>query len=420
MNNENTKSRRGVSKSTLLIMLCWLVYACSYIGKLSYSANINQMGDAFGVSYADAGMVSTFFFFAYGIGQVVNGIFCKKYNVKYVIFASLAVASTINVLIVNVSDFGIMKYLWLINGIAMSFLWTSLIRLLSETLAKKDISRAIVAMGTTVATGTFIVYGLSALFVAVLDFRITFYVAAGIMLTAAILWLCSFNKLVAPLKAERESEVEETASTELKKSSGKMERGVLVMLITLAFFAVANNFVKDGLTSWMPDILAATYDTPGWLSILLTLLLPIMAIGGTVVAVNLYKKIPSFVGVCTLLFLASSALIGTVLGFLSTSLIAVTIGCFAVVSCLMAGVNNVITSMAPLYLKEKYENSGMLAGVLNGFCYLGSTISSYGLGAVADAKGWRAVFVLLLSVGCAVTLLGAIYLIFNKKTKKNT
>lgn len=420
MNNENTKSRRGVSKSTLLIMLCWLVYACSYIGKLSYSANINQMGDAFGVSYADAGMVSTFFFFAYGIGQVVNGIFCKKYNVKYVIFASLAVASTINVLIVNVSDFGIMKYLWLINGIAMSFLWTSLIRLLSETLEKKDISRAIVAMGTTVATGTFIVYGLSALFVAVLDFRITFYVAAGIMLTAAILWLCSFNNLVAPLKAEREAEVEQTASTELKKSSGKMERGVLVMLITLAFFAVANNFVKDGLTSWTPDILAATYDTPGWLSILLTLLLPIMAIGGTVVAVNLYKKIPSFVGVCTLLFLASSALIGTVLGFLSTSLMAVTIGCFAVVSCLMAGVNNVITSMAPLYLKEKYSNAGMLAGVLNGFCYLGSTISSYGLGAVADAKGWRAVFVLLLSVGCAVTLLGAIYLIFNKKTKKNT
>lgn len=60
----------------------------------------------------------------------------------------------------------------------------------------------------------------------------------------------------------------------------------------------------------------------------------------------------------------------------------------------------------------------MLAGILNGFCYLGSTISSYGLGAVADASGWRAVFVLLLSVGCAVTLIGGIYLIFNK-TKKN-
>ena len=70
------KNNFKLAKSTLLIALCWLVYACSYIGKLSYSANINQIGEAFGVTYADAGMVATFFFFAYGIGQVVNGVLC--------------------------------------------------------------------------------------------------------------------------------------------------------------------------------------------------------------------------------------------------------------------------------------------------------------------------------------------------------
>ena len=417
MNTEATQNKKGLSKSTLLIMLCWFVYACSYIGKLSYSANINQIEKAFSISHADAGMISTFFFFAYGAGQVVNGLMCKKYNIKYVIFTSLTVSSIINVLIVTVSDFALMKYLWLINGVAMSFLWTSLIRLLSETLAKKDISRAIVAMGTTVATGTFIVYGLSALFVAFVNFRVTFYVAAAIMFTAAIIWICSYNKLVIPLKEERKSDEVATSAISVK-TGAKMEKSVLVMLVVLAFFAVANNFVKDGLTSWTPNILIATYDTPDWMSILLTLLLPIMAIGGTVVAVNLYKKISSFVGVCTLLFFGASVLIGTVLGLLSTSLLPVTVGCFALVSCLMAGVNNVITSMAPLHLKEKYSNSGMLAGILNGFCYLGSTISSYGLGAVADRYDWSAVFVLLLSVGGLVTLLGVAYLVFSRKIGK--
>ena len=160
------KTENKISKSTLIIVLCWLVYAISYIGKLSYSANINQVGEAFGVSYADTGMVATFFFFAYGIGQVVNGLLCKKYNIKLVIFLSLITSGIINVLIVSVPSFSVMKYLWLANGASMSFLWTSLIRLLSETLAKTDLTRAIVAMGTTVATGTFIVYGLSALFAA--------------------------------------------------------------------------------------------------------------------------------------------------------------------------------------------------------------------------------------------------------------
>ena len=141
-------------------MLCWLVYACSYIGKLSYNANISQIGPDFGVSYAECGMVSTFFFFAYGIGQVVNGFLCKRYNVKYVIFGSLAVASAMNISVTLVSDFSLIKYIWLINGVAMSFLWTSLIRLLSETLPDEDMNMAIIAMGTTVATGTFFVYGM--------------------------------------------------------------------------------------------------------------------------------------------------------------------------------------------------------------------------------------------------------------------
>ena len=98
-----------------------------------------------------------------------------------------------------------------------------------------------------------------------------------------------------------------------------------------------------------------------------------------------------------------------------------TVGCFAIVSCLMAGVNNIITSMVPLHLKENGANSGMIAGILNGFCYFGSTLSSYGLGAVADAFDWRAVFILLLSVACAVTLIGAVYLLINKfmARKKN-
>ena len=125
-----------LNKSNLLIALCWLAYSCSYLGKLSYNANINQIGEAFNASYADAGMVSTFFFFAYGAGQVVNGFLCKKYNVKYVIFASLMISSVLNVLIVSLPEFSIMKYLWLLNGATMSFLWTSIIRLISETLAK--------------------------------------------------------------------------------------------------------------------------------------------------------------------------------------------------------------------------------------------------------------------------------------------
>lgn len=386
-------------------MLCWLAYAASYVGRLSYNANINPIMADFGISYADAGVVSTCFFFVYGIGQIVNGLMCKKYNLKYVIFVSLTVSSLMNFMMVTVSDFSLMKYFWLINGAALSFLWTSLIRLLSETLPKKDVGKSVIAMGTTVATGTFIVYGISALFNATVGFYFTFYFAAAVMLTVSFIWLFSFDGLVKPLRSERDAEITLSSSGEEVKKGASGIGGMGFLLVILAFFSVADNLAKDGLTSWTPSILKSLYETPDWLSILLTLLLPVMAALGSVVAVRIQRISKNYVATCSVLFAASALLIGVVILFLSTSLLFLTVCCFAAVACLMSAVNNVVTSMVPLGMKDKV-NSGMLAGVLNGFCYLGSTISSYGLGSVADAWGWNAVFYLLLSVVALCAVIG--------------
>ena len=54
-------------KENYLIILCFLVYICSYIGRLSYNSNINQIGNEFNLTYSQTGLVTTFFFFAYGI-----------------------------------------------------------------------------------------------------------------------------------------------------------------------------------------------------------------------------------------------------------------------------------------------------------------------------------------------------------------
>jgi OPA family glycerol-3-phosphate transporter-like MFS transporter len=166
------KMKMGTSASAL-IFLCWLVYTCSYIGKVNYAANINSAMEFYKIDHSAAGLVSTFFFFAYGVGQVINGLFCKKYNLKWIVFISLILSGAINLVVGISNDFTLIKYLWMINGFAMSILWPSLIRLLSETLAKKDMAKASIIMGTTVAAGTFFVYVLSAVFVKI-NFKLSF------------------------------------------------------------------------------------------------------------------------------------------------------------------------------------------------------------------------------------------------------
>lgn len=398
-----------------LIVLCWLVYACSYIGKLGYSANITQIEMLYGVTHAEAGMVSTFFFFAYGIGQIVNGILCKKYNVRYVVFGGLLLSGIMNISVGFVDSFALVKYLWLVNGAALSVLWTSLIRLLSETLDKKYMGRAVVAMGTTVATGTFLVYGMSSLFVAFGAFKTIFYVAGILLPSIAVVWIAVYPHLVK--ETENGNETPSLSETESAgKTSGGM-KGLWLPIGILAFYAVVDNLVKDGLTTWVPTILKDMYHLPDYVSILLTLLLPVLAVFGTSVAVTVHKKIKNFVTLCAVLFFSAAVLMGIVIGFLSTELFVVTLGSFALVSCLMSGVNNVVTSMMPLYWKDRV-NSGMMAGILNGFCYLGSTISSYGLGLVADAWNWSAVIWLLFALSIIAAVLGSAYTLLHRMRKR--
>ena len=78
------------------------------------------------------------------------------------------------------------------------------------------------------------------------------------------------------------------------------------------------------------------------------------------------------------------------------------------------GINNVITSIAPLKMREKAE-PGRMAGILNGFCYLGSTISSYGLGAIADHGGWHSVFILLLGLSVMCALFGIVFNVVRRR-----
>ena len=421
MTDKTKQNKIRMSKSAaVLLLICWLVYACSYIGKLGYSANIVNIEKDFNVTHAMAGMASTFFFFAYGAGQIINGIFCKKYNLKYLVFCVLLISAACNLSVGIIRNFIVIRVLWLINGAALSVLWPSLIRLLSETLKADYSPKVVVVMGTTVAAGTFAVYGLSALFVAIGNYRIIFYLASVILPAIALFWICFYDKLTKACVAEKSVESIVSATSEEKRNSKqKISKVMFISIVSLGFFAIITNLVKDGLTTWVPAILKEQYGVPDSIGIILTLVMPMLALFGTSVAVALNKKVHDFVGLCGIAF-AVIAVLTFCLALAGEGVhgVVVTLGCLAGVSLLTSSANNVITSMAPLYLKNEL-NAGLLAGIMNGLCYVGSTLSAYGLGAFADRFGWDAVFLLLAALSAACVIISVIYLIFSIKSNKN-
>jgi OPA family glycerol-3-phosphate transporter-like MFS transporter len=306
-------------------------------------------------------------------------------------------------------------------------LWPCLIGLLGKTLKKEDMAKASMVMGTTVATGTLVIYALSSLFALIDSFKLAFFTPAIVVPIVALVWLFSFEKLTKKTEGDDGSldEMAGVKEEKIQKGEGqglvekkKMPKDILMMICVMGVFAVATNLVADGLTTWVPSILKETYGLDDSLSILLTLCLPLLAIFGNMFALKLYKRTNNFVASCATLFFFAGLLILAIIGLLSTQIFILTILCFAFVRFLAGSSNSTITSITPLFLKGKVE-PGRIAGLLNGCCYAGSTISSYGLGVIADQHGWNSVFYLLFAVCLFVVLLACVYaFILRLKAKK--
>ena len=408
----------------LLIVACWLVYTASYLGKYCYSCNLNGIMGYYGVSHADAGLVSTMFFFAYGAGQIINGILCRKYNARFIITFSLLVSAGINMAVFFLPPFFSLKYLWLLNGFSLSFLWAVLSTVLSRCLSDENLKKAVVIMSTSTPVGTFIAYLLGALFTKVNFFNLSFLTGSIALFAIGVMWFYSYGKLTSGKTYGKSGEVsdknKETAATDVlhtDENYSAEKRNAMVTLVFLGVFAVINNLVKDGLSTWMPSVLKEKYEISESGSIALSLALPFLSVFGAFVATKVNDKVKNFVFTSVIFFAVSALLMPIIIwgdfgGFILPLCV------FALIALLMTAVNSVVTTMAPMYMRNFFF-SGTLAGILNGCCYLGSTISSYGLGKIADELGWNSVFIIIFVFCILAIILGGVHFIREKQKDKS-
>ena len=402
-----TVSKIDSRKENKIIFICWLAYTAAYVGRLNFNASIVAIISDLGVTKADAGLVSSFFFFAYGAGQLINGILSKKYNAKIMIFLSLIISAVMNVLMPICGDISLMKFIWMGNGIVQSVLWSTLIKTLSDFVSDKKLPKAILAMSTTVAIGTLVAYGISSVSVRFGTWKIVFYVASIVLVISAIIWFTLFGS-----NPKKVIEIEEQKSEKVK-----MGRVVLLALFITAFAGIANGFIKDGINTWVPSVLYEEFGISQSFSILLTLLLPMVSTLGAAIAKKVHEKIPSHAAMNFIFYIFSALLCGGILLSLKLHSIVAIMVCFICVACGMSMINNVITSMFALDYR-RLLNAGFAAGLLNTFCYIGSTVTSYTLGAVSQARGWNAVFIIMLAVCVVAAVICLAGIISERKMKE--
>lgn len=396
------KQMTAKRKQQILIAVCCMVYGFAYAGRYGYNANIAPIMEFYGVTRAEAGLVSTCFFFAYGTMQLVHGILCRFYPKKIVIPAALFLSAALNLTVFFQPPFAAIKYLWLVNGICQSVLWPSLVLTLGETLEPGMMKQAVFVISLATMFGTLISYGGSALFNLFAFFRGSFLLGAVLTVLIGLIWLFSYDRLTAERYVASAGEI-----TTAEKSRKALGGGLVGFLSVCVLFAAVCNFVKDGLSTWTPVILKEQFGLGDSASMILTLILPVFGLFGSMLALAVNRKIRDYRLMAGVFYVGLSFCLGGLLLSFRGAGVVLTLALLGVISCLAYAVNNVVTSMMPLELRDRV-NSGFLAGLMNSATYIGSTASAYGLGRIADGAGWNAVILVMLGASVLSALAGIV------------
>ncbi len=379
-------------KQKQLIWVCFTCYILVYVAKLNYNALMVDIIDTMGVTKAAAGLVGTFFFAAYGISQFVHAAFIKRYNLKWVVSGAFLSAGICNLLMTVVGSVSAMKYVWLVNGVSTSFLWCGMFGEMCKYLNPENSRRSIVFMGLTTSLGTTANYVLCALVTQFAFWKVSFYIAFGVMTFAAVLWFTFINDIEG-----KYSTIEAAKNNSCETQRKKTTKSIIICLGVFFVAAALVQFIRDGMTSWVPTLLYELYKLPKTLSIVLTLGLPLVGAVSNITVVLLEKKIKNL-ALLYLIFTGGIALsLGILMCVYTANIVVLTMFLFVLAAFMGSGVGAIITSHVPVYYKI-YFNAGALAGLSNGSSYVGSMFSTYTLGLVADNGGWDAVFKTLFAV----------------------
>ncbi|MBQ7936491.1 MAG: MFS transporter, partial [Clostridia bacterium] len=333
----------------------------------------------------------------------------KYYKPRWMVMIALVLSAVWN-LMMSFSSLPMMIVFWLLNGLTQSVLWTTLTRVQSMYLEDSSLRKAVIIMGSCVASGTCLTYAFSALFVEFLNWKFSFYLAFALLAAVGIFWFIAYGKVTKNVEP-RTLRIPEKKET---KEKNGLNAGLILFFAVIFIFAVIHHLIRDGLTTWTPSIFYELYGLPESYSILFTLGLPLLSLLSSALCVRVNRWIKDHVFLSCFFFgIALIFVLITVL-CLPTNMWWITLICFAISALAMAALNNIITSLIPLQMRDRVD-SAKIAGFCNAFCYLGSTIATYSLGAMADHFGWNSIFYLFLALIAVSLLIGLIYLLLKRK-----
>lgn len=368
----------------ILFLLCWISYFSTYIGRQNYSAVMAEIIQAEGYLNRTCGLVGTGFFICYGAGQIISGFLGDRYSPKWLIFIGISISAFINGIMSLLHSPHSMVIAWCFNGAAQSMTWSPILRVFSEYLPADQQKKACVNIATTYPAAVFLTYPMCSLLVYSLGWRSVFVVTCVFMGLVSLLWIGGFTWIEKKLGSRS---LEKSAQTASRTEPFSFTPSLILLLSLISGSLIIQGALRDGITNWVPAYLSSTYNVGTFVAIFATSVLPFINLFG-VYAANMIFKGGKRDEVHTSGILFGAAFVFLIcLCLTEGSHLLVSLLFFSLATSCMMGINVMLVSFVPTSF-IRWGRVSTVSGLLNSTVYIGSSIATYGLGAVADIYGW--------------------------------
>ncbi len=379
-------------KINALIFLCAVAYFISYLSRLNYAAVMAEFIAESALPKATAVKPITAISITYGLGQLVSGYLGDRIKPRHIITGGFILTTIMNFIMPFAApNIFLMTVTWAINGFAQAMMWPPLVKILTTALDRKTYDRATVLVSYGSSSGNIAVYLIAPAFISLsAGWRSIFFFSSACAFALIFIWNIAMNRF-------EKAGIPQPELTHGKKQENKDASGTSAVIHSLGFALplimlaiVAQGMIRDGVTSWMPTFIGETYNLGTSISILSGVILPIFSIISFEITSYIhhhwFKNELLCAGVIALVAAACSLLLSLLLGL--NAIVAILLSAL-IVAC-MHGMNLILICMLPASF-GRFGNVSMVSGLLNFCTYIGSAISTYGMGKISDLFGWDAV-----------------------------
>jgi len=203
--------RNQRKKAACMILIAWLVYFISYLGRSDYSACMLQILNDTGISRTLAGMVSSSFALCNAFGQIGAAVVMRKVSPLKVITVEIFTVLAVNLLFPVSNSVVVMAVLWGINGAMQATLLCGLTQIFACSLREPYLSRGVVLLNTIGAVGGMFNYVLTYFLIRWFNWQAVFLTVSCLLTVIGVVWCTVMPKLTGQVE-KKEAKAKEPFS----------------------------------------------------------------------------------------------------------------------------------------------------------------------------------------------------------------